>query len=559
VSVATRRALAQLSILAAFAGAMLAANNQQITTPEATTWLVAAGVTAVVSTLVLDSIWWYRIRATGDRPLRPTGAMVVMGVVGMVFALMQWVTTRALELTLQRDALLAAVSAMLGVTVIGVAVILLIQGRQQELLRRNELLERATTVAQAREDVTDISRRMQMALDADIDEALAPARRGIAERLADQQQALANDEWASAAQQLREAAQDTVRPLSRSLWSRTAGRLEPITVAAVLRNIVRRQPFQPIALVAIYVIANFATAISTFGWFMGLVLIISGVMTIVVITVTANAVMRRLPRSHGLVFISAALLLQAGGLLNFALNSWGGLPPYTWFQFAVSTIVGLLVILLTSGAGSLRTHRDDVARTFQSDIDRELLDSVAASRQVAQLARESARVLHGTVQTRLIACAVAIERAAESADGEAFHAALVEAQAVLSAPVATRDETSSTVQAETARKGGLWSGLCSIDLEVAPDVANEHGRLARDVGRVVEEGLSNAIRHGGAAHVAVRVERDERVICVTVTDDGVGPRGGSPGLGSAMLDSVCESWSLTSHPGGARLVARVAC
>ena len=300
-------------------------------------------------------------------------------------------------------------------------------------------------------------------------------------------------------------------------------------------------------------IANFANAIAVFGWLVGLALLASGVTAIFVITGIANAAMRKRPARHAVIFIIAALALQLGGLLSFPLREWAGIAPYTWAEYFVGVIVGLFVILLTSGVGSLRTYRDDVARTFQSDIDRERVESVAASRQVAQLARESARVLHGTVQTRLIACAVAIEHAADTSDVEAFQSALHEAHAVLTEPTRSGAPTDLTLEEEVARKISLWAGLCAIDVTIAPHLCDVSGRLARDVGRVVEEGLSNAVRHGAASQIAVSVQPSDVGVDVVIEDDGTGPSNVTPGLGSALLDGVSDQWALTRGTTGARL------
>ena len=201
----------------------------------------------------------------------------------------------------------------------------------------------------------------------------------------------------------------------------------------------------------------------------------------------------------------------------------------------------------------MRTYRDDVARTFQAGIDRELIESIAASRQVAQLARESARILHGTVQTRLIACAVAIERASETRDVEAFQAALREAHDVLTEPARHEALDEAMLGDEVQRKVSLWSGLCAIDVDIAPGLGHIGGRMARDVGRVVEEGLSNAIRHGAATAIHVRITGTAAEVLVEIDDNGVGPQRGQRGLGSSLLDSVSDAWELTAQTSGARL------
>lgn len=553
MSVGRKQVLAQTVLALAFFAAVLVGNFLQISPSTLAKWCLAAAATALMSLLTLDGLWLYRIKARDDRHLTVVGAIVVTGIVGVAFALAQWSITHILGLSLQREPVLALVSSVLGVTVIGVVVILLLNGSREELKRRNEILEQGIAVAVARHEVAEITQRMRMALDSDIDDALAPARRSIAEQLADQDQLLTNDGWTDIAQQLRAAAQETVRPLSRSLWMKTAGRSAPIRLGSIVRNIVTKQPMQPLALAVIYVVANFANVIAMLGWQRGLLAQVMGIALIFVITVPANTAMRRWPGDHAAIFIAATVLLQLAGLLAFPIRQVMGGTPYTLTEFAVSSVVGVLVVLLTSGAGSLRSHRADVARTFQSDIDRELIESVAASRHIAQLARESARVLHGAVQTRLIACAVAIERAADTRDVETFQSALHEAYSVLADPTRLDVDEDTALASEVARKVALWSGLCAITVDVEPATAQLSGRIARDVGRVVEEGLSNAIRHGGASAIRVNVHCSDEGIEVVVEDNGCGPQEVTPGLGSSLLDSLSDSWALTSVASGARL------
>ena len=53
--------------------------------------------------------------------------------------------------------------------------------------------------------------------------------------------------------------------------------------------------------------------------------------------------------------------------------------------------------------------------------------------------------------------------------------------------------------------------------------------------RVVEEAIGNAYRHGEASRIVVDIAPVDSDIRVTVVDNGRGPGGGSPGLGSDLL------------------------
>ena len=553
MNVATKRILLQLALIGFFVFGSLVGNARAITSEDLGAWIAVSLITALTSTLTIDLVWLVQFRRNEGRPLRAEEATAISFLVGVTFAVTQYLGSSSFDLVGDREPFIAAVSSVVTITIIGVAISRFLSGRYFEEQRRNRLLDEGIAVSLVREDVADILQRMQVALGTDIDDTLAPARRGIEERLADQERALNQDEWASIALELRAAARDTVRPLSQRLWSSTAGRAVPIGATQVLRNIVTRQPFRPLALALILIVTGFASNITLYGWGLGLIVVGLSVALIYIILGIANAAMDRWPAHHAAIFIAGALVLQLGALLNFPLREWQQVQPYTWAEAIAAILIGLVLIVLTSGAGSLRSYRDDVARTFQAEIDRELIESIAASRQVAQLARESARILHGTVQTRLVACAVAIERASETRDVEAFQAALREAHDVLTEPARQESQDLSTLSDEVQRKVSLWSGLCAIDVDVDPRIGELGGRTARDVGRVVEEGLSNAIRHGAATAIGVRIEGSDAGVRIDIEDNGIGPQRGPRGLGSDLLDSVSNAWQLTALPRGARL------
>ena len=74
--------------------------------------------------------------------------------------------------------------------------------------------------------------------------------------------------------------------------------------------------------------------------------------------------------------------------------------------------------------------------------------------------------------------------------------------------------------------------------------------------RVIEEGVSNAYRHGGASQVHVEVMREAGYLRVQVSDDGSGiDHTSKPGLGSAVLESLAPSaWSLRRSDDGCTIL-----
>lgn len=553
MDVAPRTALINLGLFALLVVAVLTVNIDDVAT-DPVTWLVAAAITAVVGVVAIDVAWWINVRIATY--LTPLQAGLEALAVGVVFGASQVLVAAALGLELVRGVVLTVVSVTVSTIAFGVLAILIGQARRQENERLQELYEQSAILEEARQDTSGIIRGLHMALASDIDAALSPARVTLERRLADQERLVAIEDWSDVAVELRTAASVTVRPLSRRLWAYAPARVPVPGLGTILRTIITQQPFQPLVLILIYWATTFGGTIAALGWIDGLLALFIGTVLIAVILGGANSVMRRYPQVHARIFILATVLLQSTGLLTFLLRDAWDAVPYTWTEYVLSCIGGVVLILVTSGFGSVRTYRTDLARTFRADIDEELGASMAASMRVAQLARESARILHGSVQTRLVACAVAIEQASQTQDVEAFRAAMREAHAALVPPLLGMDDPRA-LHEQLERTVSLWQGLCSVKLQLDPAVADVRGELARDVCRVAEEALNNAITHGEAEKITVDVRGLDGALVIDVADDGSGPTGNTPGLGSALFDSLCGEWSLSGDEVGCTFRGRI--
>ena len=71
---------------------------------------------------------------------------------------------------------------------------------------------------------------------------------------------------------------------------------------------------------------------------------------------------------------------------------------------------------------------------------------------------------------------------------------------------------------------------CELSLECRLDRESREPVLNGVVYRIVQEAVGNSLRHGQAAHVAIKLQREASDLIITVQDDGVGfdPQGVSP-------------------------------
>jgi len=298
-----------------------------------------------------------------------------------------------------------------------------------------------------------------------------------------------------------------------------------------------------------------AVQMKVFGVAHGVMLLLAGLAITIPIGLIANVLMRRRPEWHAPVFIAGSLLILSSVLVRAELRElWiPGSASIVWQ--VTQMIASVIVTFATSGFGAWREKEDELRGNVRADIQHDQVESIARSRHVASLARETAQSLHGSVQTRLVTCAMVIEHAAATEDESTLNLALTEALSALAAPVKAT-HAASTLSTEVARKVALWEGFCTFNVQIDPAASRRFQPEAPAVGRVVEEAIANAIRHGKATHIDIDVTADtNQTFSVTISDNGVGPQGGIPGIGSAYLTQVSQGrWALSPTVAGSQLV-----
>lgn len=168
----------------------------------------------------------------------------------------------------------------------------------------------------------------------------------------------------------------------------------------------------------------------------------------------------------------------------------------------------------------------------------------AAARERARIAREMHDILSHAVSIMIVqaeAGPVAVRRAPERAEA-AFEAiaetgrdAMAQLRTMLGV-LRTDEAAPRQPQPGIEELAGLLERVRSsgpeVRLERTGSVRALPAALEATVHRVVQEALTNVVKHAGASAVAVRLEYGERELTVTVTDGGRGPAAvGLPGPG----------------------------
>lgn len=415
--------------------------------------------------------------------------------------------------------------------------------RRRVLDDREHLIDEAAQLMATTVTQQSLISEVRSTITGAVNAELEPARHEVARHLAVLKET--NETLTSGSGAIRSAAHDSVRPLAAMLHSSHVARPEPIGVWGTIQAIIKTQPFHPLPLAVIYVVVNLPNLSQQRGGSQAIFDVIVGVLLIFGILSGGNLLMRRDQWRHDVVFISTFIVLQVPTALFLTLTAEPGFAPVV--NIAASVIVSFLLVVLTSSLGSWRQRQETAQETFRDLLTDERIASLAQTRVAADIARQAAQTLHGPVQARLAACAVAMEQAADVGDLDLYRQSLEQAQAALESPLfPDTEQPTCTIEEAVRHAAGPWRTLLEISTEIAPDDAGDLDPQGL-IQKVVEEAIANASRHGYAKHIHIRVHRDGAATLVEVHDDGRGVHDHRPGLGSRLYDQCTNGqWTLTT-------------
>ncbi|MET9660353.1 histidine kinase [Streptomyces sp. NPDC006510] len=271
------------------------------------------------------------------------------------------------------------------------------------------------------------------------------------------------------------------------------------------------------------------------------------------------------PKRIGIAVLTALAVLVSVGLDSDALREL----LFSLFVFAAAYAFGRLA---ATRKAYLHAVED---RARQLELTHRIEAEQAAARERARIAREMHDILSHAVSLMIVqaeAGPVAVRTAPERAEA-AFDAisetgrdAMAQLRRMLG--VLRENEGSPDAPREPqpalAELPGLVERVRGSGPAVSYEVTGSPGApglaVEATVYRIVQEALTNVVRHADATTVRVRLDHGPEALTLTVTDDGRGPGGGS-GLGLVGIRERAAAHGGTARtgpgPGGRGFRVRV--
>jgi signal transduction histidine kinase len=270
------------------------------------------------------------------------------------------------------------------------------------------------------------------------------------------------------------------------------------------------------------------------------------------------------------------------GALMAPVVAAGVLITSTKGDSAATTVAYVALVLGALVAGDAVRARQDLVRVLAQEDERER--AARAQHRFDEQRLRYAHELHDIVGHALVAINVRASAAAHLARREQPVSPVIALDEIASTSAGALGELRAAIKAlrsddgegvplrpagaALADLGDLIAGVKGAGLTVELDMAAAPDAIPPAVGhagyRIVQEGLTNVLRHSTAAHASVRIGQQGGVLLVEVVDDGQaslasGPGGGHGLLGmrerAAALGGSCEAGRVPG--GGWRVRARI--
>jgi hypothetical protein len=263
-----------------------------------------------------------------------------------------------------------------------------------------------------------------------------------------------------------------------------------------------------------------------------------------VVAVGTNTVARHLPKlALGALVVSIAFLVS----FPFWLVLMGIIRPDQIELLARTTIVNLQVVTMVIVAGAspaVARNRDAVLASLRWRRDRISVHQLQLESRLLSVAQQLAATLHGASRSAFMAEALRLEAALDSGDRlaaialvEQMRASILDVEQSINGPAPTIHPRDIDQLIDN------WRSICVIDVQGS--WGEVPLSLLASVHTVLVEGISDAMRHGSCAHIAITVTRAPGGVELSLTNDGR-PLTDAPtaGLGTALLENLAPGeWS----------------
>ena len=283
---------------------------------------------------------------------------------------------------------------------------------------------------------------------------------------------------------------------------------------------------------------------------------------ILVIYIAAHVISKVLASNSPHALRNSSILIYLTGFLPMISNLLGQVinpDPNTRYPIYITGLtVPISYYIFIKVLQVLHPHALELIRNDElnaSEALQEAVTKVVSDEFSHALSHRWAIFIHGKILTRLAATALKLETASQAGDSQSFNTAVDSLLNLLKNPDAEFEQKITVLETEVNSRLDPWLGLLDVDLHIDQELKSVRNERVRELGEVIEEIISNSMRHGKAQKVNLRVMKSgDKDIQIIATDDAaIAPPEfqGRYGLGTRIFNLASDGrWSITRVESG---------
>ena len=354
--------------------------------------------------------------------------------------------------------------------------------------------------------------------------------------------------WTEISKLLRDTAEKSIRPMSHNLYKLEK---EISRQTSMEKNLViSRVNFEIFWIAFLFLATNFGNMTHLYFLEESILVTLVKFSLIILIFYTIRIVYSKVARFKLISFIAMGgfgifLYSTAEEILLKSLSL-----TYRYTDIVLEGFWLAFLIFVTGIFGSYINSQDYEFRLLKSLVNSHEIALLTSEKETNTYSRKMAKHLHGAIQSRLMASALAVEIAGRNGDLISLNSEIERAIKTLE----FKDFNIEIQQAHTFSQvfshiDSLWGDLIEIEFAPIGVLPPQNSATLSVLSELLSEATSNAYRHGSATWLRIEIHCDApHTLSVSIIDNGVGVKEVSSGLGSDLLTVACGSqWKLANR------------
>jgi len=433
---------------------------------------------------------------------------------------------------------------------IGIAVF--VESRRQFQREFEALFLRSVRREQTSADMQNLN---PVAGDGELIQHLQAVASGLAEEIEGVlSQPASQVDYAKQTSKIQDLINSELRPASAQLWNGSTLTAPKLSIPTLVRISLLDQKLKVFTASQLFAPYIFIGLNGTLGWRLAAIetLLATSLNILVFLVCEAlfkNGLLNR--RFTNVAIMGSSYFIPVITILTILPESlfWTESVATTFFYQFFLTTSHILILLGLNLYKLLGQQRAAVLESFEQIVQGNAELSISSDDLIAVRDIDLARYLHGELQAGLIATSLLLQRASNTGDTELARHALRSAAHILRQDHARISQSRiSSPQARMEQIAAGWRGIAEvrIDLDWIDDLETS---VLNDVIVLIDEGVSNAIRHAKATTISVSGTRTGTDLNLEILSNGSGMTAQTPGLGTKLFNELTTSYAYTKQGG----------